>query len=410
MAGLILPGARCGTLSPVPSLLIYANQTDKTNGGAGYIGSAACSACHPGLAESHGLHGHASALTPIDGQPPTYPADATGAGVPDAPAGFTFNDIAYVVGGHSKGAQFVDLDGFLLTTGGTGTATQWNLDFTPNGTAAGFADFGAAEPSNLPFDFDRFASLTTGAAPQDPAAPRFQDNRPGMAGTFAEPGVQCEACHGPGSNHPPNTGARALFVDPTGADSCKQCHVRPFGAPGDEIRAEDGFILPLSQYAELRASGGHAGFSCTFCHDPHVSVAYDRSNAIRNECTACHSEQNMALHAGKVLTRGDYVETLACQSCHMPFATRRFSAAAPVVVGDAGHMGDTRTHIFRINTDQVGSEAMFNEDGSRVALDDQGRAAVTVDYVCLRCHNGIGAFKLSIDSAADVALRIHVEP
>jgi hypothetical protein len=30
--------------------------------------------------------------------------------------------------------------------------------------------------------------------------------------------------------------------------------------------------------------------------------------------------------------------------------------------------------------------------------------------VCLRCHNGIGAFDLSIESASEVALRIHVAP
>ena len=410
LAGLALPGAQCGARFPTASLPIFFNQSDATNDGAEYIGAAACAACHPGIEASQALHGHASALTPIEGQPPTYPIAAIDAGVPTAPTGFDFNDVSFVVGGHAKGARFVDLDGFLLTTGATGESTQWNLNFPPNGTTPAFTDFAADQIDPRAFDFDLFAFLTTGPTPQVAAAPVFHENRIGMAGTFLEAGVQCEACHGPGSNHAPNPSARDLFVDPTGADSCNKCHVQPFGSTGDEIRAADGFVLPQSQYAEMRASGGHAEFRCTFCHDPHVSVAYDRPNAIRNECTACHAGQNMALHEGMVFERGDYIETLTCQSCHMPFATKRFSSASAAVVGDEGRMGDTRTHIFRVNTDMVDFEAMFNEDGSRVALDEAGRAAVTVDYVCLRCHNGIGVFDLSIESAADIALRMHVVP
>ncbi len=42
--------------------------------------------------------------------------------------------------------------------------------------------------------------------------------------------------------------------------------------------------------------------------------------------------------------------------------------------------------------------------------DSQGRASVTVDFVCMRCHNDIGVFDLDIDSAADVALFMHGLP
>ena len=34
----------------------------------------------------------------------------------------------------------------------------------------------------------------------------------------------------------------------------------------------------------------------------------------------------------------------------------------------------------------VAKDAMFNEDGSLVALDGDGYASVTLDFVCLRCH------------------------
>ncbi len=57
--------------------------------------------------------------------------------------------------------------------------------------------------------------------------------------------------------------------------------------------------------------------------------------------------------------------------------------------------------------DLVDSIAMFSPDGSSVLLDDQGRAAVTVDFVCLRCHNGVGAFEISLPLAADIARDMH---
>lgn len=346
----------------------------------------------------------------IQGVAPSYPPEGTQSGVPDPPDGFQWADISYVIGGYTKKARFINQDGFLLTTGVDGVNSQWNLAFPPNGNNAGFVSVDSDLLESPPYDFSCFRCHTTGPLPQDADNPQFQENRPGFAGTWEEAGVQCESCHGPGSNHVSNPSARDLFVDNTGAESCNQCHSRPFDSQDGVILARDGFIRNYQQRTELLASGGHANFNCTFCHDPHRSVAYDRENAIRNECIVCHRDQNMALHEGKVFTRGNYTEVLTCESCHMPFATMSASAAAADVVGDEGRMSDTRTHIFRINTEQVGFAAMFTPDGGAVVQDSEGRASVTVDFVCLRCHNGIGAFDLSIDSAGDVALGMHGFP
>jgi hypothetical protein len=43
-----------------------------------------------------------------------------------------------------------------------------------------------------------------------------------------------------------------------------------------------------------------------------------------------------------------------------------------------------QTHIFYIDTDPAAN--MFTEDGSLVVLDDNGKAAVTMDFACQRCH------------------------
>jgi hypothetical protein len=193
----------------------------------------------------------------------------------------------------------------------------------------------------------------------------------------------------------------------SGADQCGQCHSR--NDDPSVIQAEGGYIENYQQWPELLASGGHSSFGCTICHNPHASTAYDRDNGIRNDCRDCHFDQNMAFHSGRVYVRGDYIEELSCESCHMSYATRSATVAGADVVGDLGRMADTRTHIFRISTESVGYETFFTDDGTAVREDPEGQAAVTVDFVCLRCHNGIGnAFRFpSVSAAASTAGGLH---
>jgi uncharacterized CHY-type Zn-finger protein len=297
-----------------------------------------------------------------------------------------------------------------------GIPTQWNLDFPPNGTVAGFVPYEPEATTPKPYDFSCFQCHTTGSLPLDEDFPEYQENRRGFAGTWQEPGVQCEECHGPGAEHFGTVAGQVqiskerIFVDLTGDATCKTCHNRPYNDQSGMIPAKGGFIQHHEQWPELRASGGHAEFACTVCHDPHTSVIYDRANAIRASCLDCHPDASMAGHRGKVFERGDYREELSCESCHMPFATKSASAATAAVVGEAGRMGDTRTHIFRISTATENYTQFFTEDGTQVRRDGDGRAAVTVDFVCLRCHNDVGAFGLSVDRASEIGLRIHQLP
>lgn len=389
----------------------YGNSTDPTNRSAKYITSSACRECHEDISEKQLIHGHAHKLTRVQGEPPVFPEEATRAGVPNPPEGFEWADIAYVIGGYIRKGRFIDNDGFILTDGVNGVNTQWNLSFPANGTEPGFAGYEPDRETPKPYDFSCFQCHTTGAQPQNEDFPEFQENRPGFAGTWEEAGVQCEACHGPGGNHFTTVDGQ-VQVDTTGifvssaAERCGQCHTR--GDDPNVIMAAGGYIQHHEQWPELLASGGHAGFDCITCHNPHVSANYDRQNAIINECTACHADQNLALHQGKTYVRGDYVETLSCVSCHMTFATKSAAAASAEVVGPDARMGDTKSHIFRISASPQGYTSFFTDDLSQVRKDSAGRAAVTVDFVCLRCHNGIGnAFELSITSASAIAAGMH---
>jgi len=91
----------------------------------------------------------------------------------------------------------------------------------------------------------------------------------------------------------------------------------------------------------------------------------------------------------------------------MPPAGRNGSST---IIGQA-RIGDTRTHIINIDIMNHDFRAMLTADGQQLARDAGGKAAVTVDMVCLRCHNGGGsAFALNLRAAAAIAEGIHNPP
>lgn len=411
-AGCVVPGGPNGNgNNNTNGSGVFNNTTDPTNRDASFIGSNACLACHADFRDAHELHGHSHALTPSNNAAPVVPAAAERAGVPNPPDGFAFADISYVLGGYTRKALFIDNAGFLLTNDATSVDTQWNLAIPATGRAAFFSpyeDEGHFSPDNpKPYPFECFACHTTAPQIQDTAHPQQQDGRAGILGTWREAGVQCETCHGPGSNHGGNTAARDLYVN-RAAERCGTCHNAQYDSDDTTLRAANGFVATNSQYPELLASGGHAEFDCTICHDPHRSSNYDRQAAIIRDCTDCHGEVNHALHGGVVYVQGDYVEQVTCESCHMPFASAVGEPAGPELVGDQARIGDSRSHIFRIQSGVHNYTSMFTADGSQVRLDDEGRAAVTVDFICLRCHHGNGnAFSLTIRSAGEISVGMH---
>ncbi len=78
-------------------------------------------------------------------------------------------------------------------------------------------------------------------------------------------------------------------------------------------------------------------------------------------------------------------------------------SAVGKVVGN-GRRGDVKTHIFGINTSAVNYTQMFTPDGSKVKLDANGLAAVTLDFACLRCHTN-----KDLTWAASYADSIHIK-
>ncbi len=95
---------------------------------------------------------------------------------------------------------------------------------------------------------------------------------------------------------------------------------------------------------------------------------------IVKDCQTCHSDK-------EILVNGT-PKSIDCVDCHMAPASK---SAVGMQVGN-GWRGDVKTHIWAINTNAVEKNAMFNDEGNLVKLDDNGLASVTLDFACLGCH------------------------
>jgi hypothetical protein len=144
------------------------------------------------------------------------------------------------------------------------------------------------------------------------------------------PGVNCEACHGPGARHSElmdaeqnEEGRRAIFnparLSPVAlVDFCGACHrtlndVYEMGATGVANVRFQPYRLENS-----RCWGdGDARLACTACHDPHKQLVRE-AGAYDEKCFACHvaspAKKISPDHPGKACPVGKK----DCTSCHMP--------------------------------------------------------------------------------------------
>ena len=329
----------------------------------GYVGSDNCRSCHLETHEDYSHSGHPLKIQRVDGAPPKFPPE-TSPGVPSPPSGMHWSDISHVIGGYGWKARFMDREGYILTGP---QDRQFNLANETLGLAAHWGAYDAETAPRKPYTCG--ACHTTGWVATGPEGPH-QGGLPGIHGTWAETGVTCEACHGPGSAHVASPAQESLSVEP----NCASCHVR-----GDvtKIDASNGLIRHHEQYEDLLASP-HSALGCVACHDPHKSAKYGRGGFKGQDatCRACHAAQSPVQVAASAHED--------CTSCHMPYAGKSAVATTIAFRGGTVPKGDIRSHIFRIATDP--DWRMFTEDGKFVATDDQSRAFLTVEYACLDCH------------------------
>jgi len=185
---------------------------------------------------------------------------------------------------------------------------------------------------------------------------------------WAENGIGCEACHGPGARHanaknpekPDTIFNPGNFHDAMRADMvCGRCHTRGISSDGvhfypagyehgmdyraifrEESRANDKFFWPdgssrtnHQQFIDFRESKMFAaGVKCWACHNPHKSSANGGAdlrlsgNAL---CRSCHIQEG----GPRNLTHAIH-DNGNCLACHMP-PTAKSSTA-----------GDISSHTF----------------------------------------------------------------
>jgi hypothetical protein len=362
-------GGDAPTLS-MEELAAYAEQIHP-DGQPEYAGSATCGACHSEQYEEVKASGHAHKLNKVvDGQPPSDPLLT----LPDSPPeGYSWSDIAYVLGGFGWKVRFIvgEQGNYRVLTG---DAVQWNIptqEWVPYDP----------DIEVKPYNYGCFRCHTTGPDEGDPGDDSDD--------TWAEENIMCEACHGPGREHAQSRDPNDIQVDDS-ALLCGGCHYR--GAPEDPAPARGGFIRHHEQYNEMR-SAGHQNLNCVDCHDAHEGVRGEHQHGIKRECESCHAGYADGIHEDE---EGGPDE---CDVCHMPFAAKS-------AVAFNSYKADVRSHVFKIHVGPEGKDSMFENDALKV---DYG---VTLDFVCYQCHKdpqgeGGDAPQMTLDELAAAAENVH---
>jgi hypothetical protein len=320
-----------------------------------FIGSEACAECHQQIYDVFSQSGHPYELNAVvNGEPPQYPFSE----VTDPPDGYTWEDISYVIGGYNWKARFIDQDGYIVTGTDASATTQYNLQNDELDLGDEWVAYHAGE-ANLAYDCG--TCHTTGYSPIG-----NQNGLPGLVGTWAADGVQCEECHGAGSQHAENPITVRVAIN-RDREACTACHT---SGSVDEVSAADGFIQHHDEYEDL-FPGKHTALDCVDCHDPHTGVVQLREGnmtTVSVSCENCHFDQAQ-YKAGHTNIR------VNCIDCHMPRLIEN------AVGNPAMFTGDLRTHNTSINPNQIGQ---FSDDGSVVLTQ------ISLDFACRSCHNADG--------------------
>ena len=259
---------------------------------AQYVGVKACAGCHPAQALTHSTTGHAHSLARVTPQ-------AAAAKAPKA-------DWAFGSGTHAiTWVSRLD-ETHYLEHGQSWFAQGQTLARTP----------GHKDSVGVRYrTFDPGAEILRCFSCHSTGPPRVE---PGNRIEPAEPGVNCEVCHGPGAAHVASGGGKFRIDNPARYrasainEQCGSCHRQPDsgdGAPnwGDPWNARHQ-PLYLAESRCFQESGEK--LSCLSCHDPHAPLARD-SKSYDAVCKNCHAKLT---HKSVLAARANS----NCQSCHMP--------------------------------------------------------------------------------------------
>lgn len=139
------------------------------------------------------------------------------------------------------------------------------------------------------------------------------------------PSVNCEKCHGPGSEHvrlarvqtnpPPYSVGKDDWDTESEIQLCGDCHRLPKNISEKELREYPDLLVRFQPVGLLRSRcylESEGTMRCTTCHQPHRSLHLVSKNEHIENCIACHQEQEPDHVICPVSPRED------CIRCHMP--------------------------------------------------------------------------------------------
>ena len=339
-----------------------------------FVGSDACLKCHE---EKHGEWSHSrhpKMIQDVKKDPSVVVADFLKL---PADADFTLEDAVYTVGSKFK-------QRFMMRKDVNGTEDyvlgnyQWNVE---TNKWQGFKAWKYWYQDAYPHDNQ---ALPTSNACDGCHFTGFMST-----GKRVQPGISCESCHGPSSQHVENPDSKVYVAsqnDPVRqTEVCLQCHMRnrdirlkdhnmseiyadakdyPFGFEAG--RALSAYKLPApftmgQETKEFYANGAAKknrtqgnefvnsikakhGITCVNCHNPHTLAPTAKNNTGNALCMKCHSfgspigphQEDLKAHTKhKADSKGSL-----CVECHMP-KTGQHTGKSPITV---------RSHKFGFTT------------------------------------------------------------
>lgn len=363
--------SRVSDLPPDPRLA-YTGPFQNVHPSVGYVGDAACAACHVEIAQTFAKHPMGQSTVPMKAladkqvydKAHRNPFDALGqrhhverkgervwhvhSQVDDGkPVWENRREIHYVVGSGTRGFSYLhEIDGYVFQTAISFYTTKQIWDLSPG-----------------------FVQVPAPGRPIQTACLYCHANHvrevPGYVnryekGVFTGLSIGCERCHGPGQKHveakergePPAETFDPSIVNPRHLpwqlreNVCEQCHL---GGESRILRRGRGWFdyrpgMPLEEFLALfvknpdlpgthkavshveqmrkskcfQRSTGSRKMGCLTCHDPHHKEEPAQSvEHYRKRCLSCHQDKGCSV---EVAVRRRKVPGDSCIVCHMPQA------------------------------------------------------------------------------------------
>jgi|SaaInl7_200m_RNA_FD_contig_31_918964_length_2633_multi_19_in_0_out_0_1 hypothetical protein len=323
---------------------------------------------------------------------------------------------------------------------GHASITERDLDGVTSSHIQGFCNSCHAtgyDPDSMAVNggFDDAATAEGWVFPDTLMVGNYDDLVTNYPATAALANVQCESCHGPGSEHPSNVAS--LAVSKSG-EVCKYCHDSPDHHPqatqwvtsvhGSDVNPEEHFAESGSCVACHTAEGFFEqnvdqveltapyavpnGQSCVVCHDPHKKTTdfqlrvasdmayiddetgepkYSTTGEIDQSCTVCHHHRPGRDYVGTVPHHSHQTEmldgttgwmnpdlTFPASNAHGTLIEKR-CAGCHMVEGEGEKGNIVGGHTFKMHRSA-------GDTVNTVVLTEE----MHLTEACVECHTGIG--------------------